>query len=388
MRQTAYTAFEDQYEDRHFYQVTYPEAYVFAHSRHTYITIDQLRDGDGVAETGAPVQLLIKNIGHNEGDYTETKYVDSQGKVNFDVARFLQIFMEGTVKPDADFDYTDDSKMVARNTVHLELNAFGVTFWDEDFDVVNGADEVTDCWWRETRRLKWWPAYPFTFDFWNFEDAILTVNGLSQTLILPQVLPDTDSSNSRIRINPKFFTSQYIEKMAISKAAGKGFTLGTFGALVNAVTLIAQPQPIAQKYVYLRWLNRHGELSYWLFNRHSMQRTPKASDSQRAYIKDERFDEFDTCDNALLRYMTVNRELQAFTDALDGFDYEIVRQLFTAPFVDMLIPEHSTDDTPTWLRVHIKAEKQTEPLRHSDNYTMNRQVTVTLTMPEEGQIFV
>ena len=73
---------------------------------------------------------------------------------------------------------------------------------------------------------------------------------------------------------------------------------------------------------------------------------------------------------------------------MDGIDYEIVRQLFTAPFVDMLLPEFSSVDTPAWQRVHVKAETQTEILRHSDDNTFNRQVTITLTLPEEGQLFV
>lgn len=386
MRQTAYTPFYDQNEDRHSYQATYPEEYIFAHSRHTYVTVDQLRDAEGVLETGVPVRLFIQDTDADVG-YTETKYVDSEGKVNFDVARFLQIFMDGTVEPDADFDYTEDSKMVARKTVHIEMHTFGVKFWEEDFDVVNGADEVTDCWWSEPRQLKWWPAYPFTFDYWNFDEASVTVNdGTAAVTRLPEVIPDP-SSNSRIRINAAYFTGAN-SKLKVLSQYGKGFSLGSFDNQRNSVTLVAQPQPIAEKYVYLRWLNRHGELSYWLFNRHSVQRTPKASDSMRAYVKDERFNEFDTCDNALLRYMTVNKELQVFSDALDGFDYDVVRQLFTAPFVDMLIPERSLVNAPVWLRVHIKAEKHVEPLRHADDYTMNRQVTVTLTLPEEGQIFV
>lgn len=389
MRQTAYTAFVDAYEDRHFYQVTYPEAYVFAHSRHTYLDIDELRDGDGVPEAGAPVQLLIKNIGVNSGDYAETKYTDMNGKTTFDLARFLQIFMEGSVKPDADFDYTDPSKLVAMNIVHLELNAFGTQFWEEDFEVVNGADEPTDNWWSGERRLKWWVNYPFTFDFRNLDEASLQVDGLAAvTKTLPQVTPDT-STYGRIRINMNGFVNPTAKTVKLSTNDGMGAFNGAFsGSVYNAVTLEARPQAMTGKHVYLRWLNRHGELSYWLFNRYSSQRATKAADSQRAYVKDERFDSLETIDNATIRTMTQQREIKVFTDALDGFDYEVVRQIFAAPFADMLIPELSKIDGPYWRRVHIKPETQVEPLQHSDDYTTNRQVTITITMPEEGQIFV
>jgi hypothetical protein len=85
----------------------------------------------------------------------------------------------------------------------------------------------------------------------------------------------------------------------------------------------------------------------------------------------------------------VEGEIKCFTDALDGIDYEIVRQIFTAPFVDLYLPEPSQEmKQAQWQRVHIKAETQTEALRHADKYTYTRQVTITLTLPEEGQLFV
>lgn len=384
MRQTAYIYGEDFR-----YQVTYPEAYIFAHSRHTYITLDRLADNDGMPEIGVPIELVIKNIGNNPSDYTEVKYTDPQSKAQFDIARFLQIFMDGTVKADADFDYTDPSKMVALNTVHLELKAFGVKFWEENFELVNGADEPANCWWHSMRRLKWWPAYPFTFDFRNVDEASIQIDGGTITTgPIPQVTPD-DSNYGRIRINADGFIDPTANIAKVSTQAGMGFLNGSFiGNMANAVILEARPQPISDRYIYLRWLNRHGELSYWLFNRYNSQLTTKAADSQRAYTYDERFDQYDTCDNATIRTMTQQWEIKAFTDALDGFDYEVVRQLFAAPFADILIPDQSTLDTPLWQRVHIKPDTQVEPLQHSDDYTTNRQVTITITMPEEGQIFV
>jgi hypothetical protein len=81
--------------------------------------------------------------------------------------------------------------------------------------------------------------------------------------------------------------------------------------------------------------------------------------------------------------------MTVFTDALDGIDYEIVRQIFTAPFVDLYLPDQSSRfNKAVWKRLNINAATQSEALRHADLYTLNRQVTITLTLPEEGQIFV
>ena len=396
MRQTEVTAFEDQYEDRNFYQVTYPEVYIFAHSRHTYVDIDELRDADYVPNAGGTVTMQITD-NTTSRQYTEFRRLDEKGKATFDISRFLQIFMDGTLGEDTEFDYTEDSKLVTTHSVTVALKYGGVTFWTTDFEVVNGADEPTDNWWNGQRRLHWWCKYPFTFDYRNLNEASITINGGTTTVgNLPQDISDTNTFG-RIRINPNSLipdspsvpVGYTVNTLKVHSMAGMGFVNGSFsGAKANTVILIGHQCSPNEKDIYLRWLNRHGEMSYWLFNRHSIQRKPKATDSQRAYVKDERFGATGVIDNSILRTLTLERELKCFTDALDGIDYEIVRQLFTSPVVDLFLPEYSTASVKRWQRVHIKAETQAEALRHADQYTYNRQVTITLTLPEEGQLFV
>lgn len=389
MRQTAYTAFYDQYEDRNFYQVTYPEDYIFVHSRHTYIDIDELRDGDGVPNSGGTVMMQITDTDTNK-TYIEYRRLDERGKATFDISRFLQIFMEDTLREDADFDYNANSKAVARHYIYVGLKYAGVFFFQYYFEVVNGADEPTDNWWDGQRRLRWWYNFPFTFDFRNLDEANIQKNGGTVvTGPLPQITPD-NFQYTRIRINAHSVGGLWANTLKVSSNAGMGFLDGSFFATkMNSVLLIGDGCTPSEQNLYLRWLNRHGELSYWLFNRHSQQRSTKASDSQRAYIKDERIGANNTIDNALLRTLTTTGELTAFTDALDGIDYEIVRQIFTAPFVDLYLPDQSQRlKNAVWKRLNIKAGSQTEALRHADQYTMNRQVSITLTLPEEGQIFV
>lgn len=371
----------------YFTEVTYPEPYVFAHSRHTYIRLDHFDDNSHAPVNAALIDCTILDV--NSGTiYTESKYTDKQGKATFDIGRILQIMMDGTLHDDAAFDYTDDSKMVAAKQVQISMSHQGTTFFASDIETVNGADEATDNWWYRDRRLRWWCNYPFTFDFRNTDEATITINGgISTVGPIPMVTPDT-MNYSRIRINPKAITES-AKSLDVFIRRGMGFVLGSFSDNKrNTVTLVGDDCELAKDKIYLRWLNRHGELSYWLFGRQSLQRKMKSTDSHRAYAKDDIFDDHDTCDSGLLRTITSEGELVAYSGALDGIDYEIVRQLFTAPFVDMLLPEFSSVDTPAWQRVHVKAETQTEILRHSDDNTFNRQVTITLTLPEEGQLFV
>lgn len=389
MRQTALTAFEDQNEDRNFYQVTYPENYIFVHSRHTYINIDRLSDADNIPNSGGTVLLEITDNNTNIS-YSESRYLDWNGKADFDIGRFLQIFMEDTLREDADFDSTANSKMVASHYVTVRLKYGGVWFWTYNFEVVNGADEPTDNWWDGQRRLRWWYNFPFTFDFRNLDEANIQKNGgVTTTGPLPQITPDT-GTYCRIRINPTSVGGSWANTLRVSSNNGMGFIDGSLsGNKSNSVLLIGNGCQPSEQNVYLRWLNRHGELNYWLFNRYSQQRNIEASDYQRAYIKDERIGANTTIDNALLRTLTIEGEMTVFTDALDAFDYEIVRQIFTAPIVDLYLPDQSSRfNKAVWKRLNINAATQSEALRHADLYTLNRQVTITLTLPEEGQIFV
>lgn len=382
------------YNNEFWFQITYPEDYIFAQSRHTYINIDRLHDIDHYPNQGMPVKMQITDTTANK-TYAEVRYLDKDGKAMFDIARFLQVFMEDTVKPDTITHDNDQSTLVIAHAVTISLfyDIETTAFWTlSTFEVVNGADEVMDNWWNGTRRLRWWHNYPFTFDFRNLDEASITVNDGAATVgHLPQITPDA-FTYSRIRVNPKYLAANANKlEVATTSNTGMGFVFGHFYSTKrNVVVLLGNSCARSDKDIYLRWLNRHGELSYWLFKRYSVQRKFKATDNQRAYIKDERIDETTmVIDNALLRALTVEGELKCYTDSLDGIDYEIVRQMFSAPFVDLYLPEPSAlMKTAVWHRVHIKPETQTEVLRHADDYTKNRQVTVTLTMPEEGQIFV
>lgn len=385
MRQTDYLIYGD---DMFRYQVTYPEAYIFAHSRHTYIDIDHLNDIDGYPEIGSKVTMTVTDRTTSRS-YSETRRIDQNGKAVFDIGRFLQVFMDETLKDDCEFDYSSNSKMVSCHEVAASLTFGSSQFWTETFEVVNGADEITDNWWDGQRRIRWWYNFPFTFDFRNIDEANVQKNGgASLTVNMPHVTPDPHSY-SRIRVNPKYFGNNNTSLM-VWTTGGIGFLDGSFSyTKQNSVLLSGIGCVPSEKYLYLRWLNRHGELSYWLFYRDSVSRKTKENDSVRSYVKDERIGPDGTIDNSLLRTLELESEIKGFTDALDGNDYEIVRQIFAAPFVDLYLPDQSVRlNKAVWKRLNIKAGTYQEELRHSDAYTVDRHVIITLTLPEEGQLFI
>lgn len=380
-------------DEDHYFRVLYPEAYVFAHSRHTFIDLKYHRDQDYSPDFGAAIQLTVTD-NENYMSYTETREAGVNGDARFDIGVFLRVMLEGTMQEDTVFDYSENSKAVANHSVTVTLKYYNTVIFTADFEIVNGADEYSDDWWKDERRLHWWLNYPFTFDFRNLDEASVKINsGTTSVERMPQVTPDA-STYGRIRINPVFF-NQYIpdpipstwtmNTLRISSTAGMGFVNGSFvSPRSNAVTLIGHSCPRSEKDIYLRWLNRHGELCYWLFHRYSTQQGVKDNEHIRANVNDV-WPESGVIDNAAVRIKTVTKEIKAYTNELDGFDYELVRQVFTAPYVDVFVRTVSANNH-VWQRAHVKAEAQTEVLRHADNYTKNRQVVITLLMPEEGHV--
>ena len=385
MRDTGELSYLIGDDEIHYVRLLYPEAYVFVHSRHIFFDIKYHRDEDYAADAGGQIQIIVADNDNYES-YAETKCLDMKGSVKFDIGVFLRALLEGTMQEDSVFDYSQNSKAVANHSVTVTLKYYNTQFFTTTLEVVNGADEYQDDWWKEERRLHWWYNYPFTFDFRNLDEASYSKNGNTVTQKpLPQITPDS-KNYTRIRINAKALTSS-AKTVLLYTSQGMRFSDGAFGSNnSNRVLLVGHGCEVSEKHIYLRWLNRHGELCYWLFHRYSVQQVVKDNEHVRANINDI-WPESGVIDNASIRNKTVTKEVKAYTDELDGSDYELVRQVFIAPFVDVF-ERTILGQNHVWQRVHVKAETQTEALRHADEYTKNRQIVITLLMPEEGCIEV
>lgn len=397
---TARVIYDDVYEDKNIAYISYPEACVFVHSRHVYLKAD-MRDGDNIPNSGRNVILTLTDNDTNVS-YSVGKYADQNAIVIFDLSRLLQILTD-FVKPDALFDYSRDSELAQSHTVTIALSEPGIdAFWSDTVEAFNGSDEINDLWWTETRKLRWWPAYPFTFDFANVDEINVQIDyGMVQAGPFPLI--DTTRDVSRLRVNPagpKFsWSAQRIIKfsiaangmsLGIAQYSDNGHVAGTslfFDNVANVLFLGVDNRARTEADVYLRWLNRHGELCYWLFKRYSGSRNVSATESYRAMVEDDRYIN-GVRDNARLLTRSLKSELTIYTDLLQQWEYEHVASLFDAPFADML--EQKTYD-PTngiihWNRVHVKAGNHIENLKNFSEHDTNKQIVLTLTMPDQNHI--
>lgn len=394
--------FTDSYGDQHRYIACWPERYTFAHSRHIYYQVE-LRDGEGVADYGVPVTATITDA-DSDKSYSVMKYTDRNGKVTFDLACFIQA-LSAEIFDNADFDYSNDSELV--NAINLEgkMTAYGTDFAQFETQAVNGTMEVTDRWWSNDRRLAWWKNFPFTFDFANVDEVSVTPDGGATTVReFPQIEP-TPFSFPRLRVNASYFQINPRRSVRFFTNNGMIFGIAAPSDLNNvpgsAMFLYSSPkgsfsisldldvrdcEPKAGD-VYVRWLDKHGELSYWMLHRHSETKTTTMAESRKALPLDERFVDDMVMDNAVVAEYDSKSELVAFSGFVEKWEYDLLLTMTDAPFVDMLdMGEYINEGVIRWHRIHVKPGSFAENQNNvADNMT-NRQFVATFILPEQNHI--
>lgn len=394
--------FTDSYGDQHRYIACWPERYTFAHSRHIYYQVE-LRDGEGVADYGVPVTATITDA-DSDKSYSVMKYTDRNGKVTFDLACFIQA-LSAEIFDNADFDYSNDSELV--NAINLEgkMTAYGKDFAQFETQAVNGTMEVTDRWWSNDRRLAWWKNFPFTFDFANVDEVSVTPDGGATTVrLFPQIDP-TPFDFPRLRVNASYFQLNPRRSVHFFTNNGMIFGIAAPSDLNNvpgsAMFLYSSPkgsysisldlevrdcEPKAGD-VYVRWLDKHGELSYCLLHRYRETKTTTMSESRKALPLDERFVDDKVMDNAVIAEYDSKSELVAFSGFVEKWEYDLLLTMTDAPFVDMLdMGEYINEGVIRWHRIHVKPGAFAENQKNVADNMPNRQFVATFILPEQNHI--
>lgn len=393
MRQTNLISFDDQYEDRHYAVVDYPEMIHFADSAKCPVEVVVV-DSEQVPDFGMEVLLNVKDNALSNG-YSEIRRLDKSGRAVFDIARYVQMILGD---PDADgvFDYSQNAALVTQKVIRVTLTVVGTTFFTGTFEAVHGNNKVLDRWWSKERNIRWWPAYPFAFDFVNTNQVRKQVGDAITTVSFPEV--QTSYTNARVRVKASYFGNVAMKlsvtkegiyfKIADSNDTGhvpgtKMFMMGD-----NSVSLIPTVCPADTNAAYLRWMDRHCELRHWLFSKYRETDIIQATEDRRTGFDPDRFIDGVARDGRL-RDGTLTKELTVNTGYLQGWEYEIVESIANAPFVDMLDMEsYLADGTILWTRLIVKPGTYTKPMRNRHASDQNLQMAVTLQYDGERSIGV
>lgn len=394
MRQNDSISFTDASSHVHTGLVRYPEELHFADSVRCPIEVRLYDSLPQPGDSNESILLTVKEYGTQYG-YSETRVRDKNGWAHFDIARYIQLILGD---PDADgvFDYSQNSELVSQRRIQVTLEAFNTTFFTNTFNAVHGNNRVTDRWWASNRTIRWWPAYPFAFDFPNVAEVTKKIDDAISTVSFPQVQTSLDYTRVRVKASAfanGTFTIESIKEgitFGIAQSTDTGHVAGTklFIEAANAATLISDTCPADINAAYLRWLDRHGELRHWLFIRHSETDTVTVATDRRPNHDPDRFVN-GVAQDGRMRDGTLAKELTVNTGLLQEWEYEIAASIINAPFVDMLdMDEYINHGNTLWHRLTVKGGTYTKQLRNHHPSDQNLQVAVTLQYDGERSIGV
>lgn len=359
------------------YTAIIPEKTVFIYSRHTYAKLN-IRDLNGTAAAGVRVQGVVDYAGNQ---YTnEYRYTDNDGNVTFDFAAILQ-----TAKNDRDKELTSITYDVT-TFAPWQMGICSIRFYIGSaelrsayslYELINGAHDNMQDWWNKDRRLKWWTAYPFTFDFTNQERvALIEKSGLQREMAVPYI--ETSMSSLLVRFNAAILrpSSGQVTIKNLSYpgiAVEDGIVIGTD----NVVTLDIDRCPMSDRKTYLRWLGSHGEVFYWLFDNITESVEVKTETFRRTMV-DDMFQGTATNftrDNGIVRDCSAVKTRSIATEMLDGEYYDLVSSIGDSVAVDMYLGDNK------WQRVNVADATFTKDLKFSLRGKRNR-IALTIQISE------
>lgn len=391
--------FYDLNGDLYYSSLYAPEWVDFAHSRSVPFVVNYIKDNDMAPEDGGEVTLQLTDAVSGL-TYTETKILDANGSTTFRTERFMQMFLDGTLADDTCYDYTAASKLITSLRIDFALIYKGVSAATGSMEIRSGMIDIMERYNSTKPHLRYFEGLPFTFDFPNYKYAKVTRDGVSTSVSnMPAIGGGTPSSRIRVNMSQIWTlgTRQYVVETrdgdghlrgvywSIAKSTDTGHVAGSMLVVNDPVGVVITADP-CNKGVYLRYIGRHGEMFYWLFQPQQQGVSYGVDTYRRADIPIDRAVDGVVQDDTFAHY-DKERTLKVYSQPLDGYEYKVVMQLFDAPYVDMLVEgdeAHPTDII--WRRVRIAKGSYSERLKHTDDNTLNREVAFTIELPKEATL--
>ena len=324
--------------------IDYPNRVAFMYS-------PQLVRVTGSAPASAKVTVTLTNMGSGRR-HTETRAFHD-GAVRFDISRIMQL-----LAPDVDnlfkrLDYdTGESLTEAFSLLVSYENGQETTqiLNVNDITGMYGALDQGEIYGEHTQR-RLWRNFPQTFNLWAdasgesafvLEDAYVypyvtgdgpchecdlvgTMKALGYTEGLEKILPGRPMHNVGLTWRSRI--EQGMESPEVFRL----------------VTLVPDD---SKDGTYLRWLNRRGEASYWLFKNSQIRVTSAINNNFQRYYEGDPTTPLDgSYDNSLKVDYREARELIVGAVGLSRDEYDDLCDLATSPLVERLMSSVADEDT-------------------------------------------
>ena len=293
----------------------------------------------------------LRNVRFSIGGRTETREAYNN-KVEFDISHYLQIIFNELPK---DFQGLKQTAVSVR--LHIQPNSLQFVNINIDFTVVWGAIQVGDTF-NPSRKLTWFRNFPQTFSFYSPEELI----GYTKS--------DTETQWEEIGKFTQGIWHQNIDHAFIDIAERGIFRLGgngvvnTFTATFsNTFRLHFEPSEFEIEFDindctnghFLRWIDRHGFIQYYLFKESNQQ----IITNDREPIHRQEFSSFGRYYGGVSRTeKSEQRTINLNVPLIDSDTFDLLAGILSAPLVDLYAGMDG--DIPVWLPVNITSGTKTK----------------------------
>lgn len=329
--------------------ISYPNSVAFMYSPQPV----RIYCADSAAEA-LTVSITLRHPASGQS-HTESRAFHN-GTVRFEISRIMQL-----LAPDVDdlfkrLDYdTGNSLSEAFTFTILYTDTDGLTYQVasiNDITALYGALDQGEIYGEHTQR-RLWRNFPQTFNLWK--DAL---GEKAFVLEDSYIYPDTLGSG------PCYECDLIGTMEAIGDTAGLAKILP--GRPMHNVGLtwslrIERGAEIPEEYrtitlipedckpgdgTYLRWLNRRGEVSYWLFKNSQIRVTSAINTNFERFYSDDPSEPVDgSYQNGVKTDYREAREMILGAVGLSRDEYDDLCDLATSPLVERLMPRVSEEDT-------------------------------------------
>lgn len=361
-------------------RIDYPNSVAFMYSRQPVI-VTLPNGGAGVTSVGVKLSCPLTGRTHTE---SRAPYSSS---IEFDISRIMQLLATDVDHITKRFEDEEGTSLSERFELAVSYTQGQATTQLLTAEIIGmyGALDQGEIYGEHTQR-RLWLNFPQTFNLWTDEDDSqgFTLFGI---YILANARPIAPcNEHDLMQVLRDRGRTDLIEKLQ----PGAPFELGRSWRSViengsetpevyRTIRVIPDCSPDG---TYLRWLNRRGEMSYWLFTESKLRVTASVADTfVRYYQGDPTIPERGIFQNPQKASYREAREMVLGAVGLSRDEYDDLCDLATSPVVERLMP--GTDPT-TWQRVNVVAGTFERDIRRK---TPNRQdLEIIIELPERNTI--
>ena len=283
-----------------------------------------------------------------------------------DFKTYVQALFDGRIH--AAYDWTIDyDSSVLYLQVGIEVNAYDdrdeqLASFDFRTNMVWGAPKYGETW-NGYKRITWFTHYPFTFGIYLSKlnaNILIGYEGVPNKLEKIPINGIVDFYAGILPSGAKYWNiydyDGEIQQGTFDNSFDLTFSLTTGG---KQSLLLRIDRDDTESGIYLRWIDRHGFIRYWLF---------AAGEETREIASDLSFIR-NNLEDYLYGYYGDNGRRQGYerTDSIklcaplvDSDTFDMLQDLASSPVVDMYLGGDWSQEEDQWMSVTIKAGSYTK----------------------------